>query len=60
MIQSFVPFEVRYAERRRDPRRSASYPDGIRALDDWLFHEFGLTAEGIAAAAERAIARAGQ
>lgn len=23
-----------------DPRRSASYPDGIRPLDDFLFHEF--------------------
>ncbi len=23
-----------------DPRRSASYPDGIKPLDDFLFHEF--------------------
>ncbi len=23
-----------------DPRRSASYPDGVRPLDDFLFHEF--------------------
>jgi predicted TIM-barrel fold metal-dependent hydrolase len=23
-----------------DPNRSASYPDGTRALDDWLFHQF--------------------
>lgn len=23
-----------------DPRRSASYPDGIKPLDDYLFHEF--------------------
>jgi len=23
-----------------DPRRSAAYPDGIRALDDYLFHAF--------------------
>ena len=23
-----------------DPTRSASYPDGIRPLDDWLFHQF--------------------
>jgi len=23
-----------------DPARSAAYPDGIRALDDWLFHAF--------------------
>jgi len=23
-----------------DPRRSASYPDGVRALDDYLFHAF--------------------
>jgi hypothetical protein len=24
----------------QDPARSASYPDGIRPLDDWLFHQF--------------------
>jgi len=24
----------------RDPRRSISYPDGIKPLDDYLFHEF--------------------
>ena len=23
-----------------DPRRSASYPEGTKPLDDWLFHEF--------------------
>ena len=23
-----------------DPRRSVSYPDGVKALDDYLFHEF--------------------
>ncbi|MBN1878326.1 MAG: amidohydrolase family protein [Anaerolineae bacterium] len=23
-----------------DPRRSASYPDGVKPLDDYLFHEF--------------------
>lgn len=23
-----------------DPKRSAAYPDGVRALDDYLFHEF--------------------
>jgi len=23
-----------------DPRRSASYPDGVKELDDYLFHEF--------------------
>ncbi len=23
-----------------DPNRSAAYPDGTRALDDWLFHRF--------------------
>ncbi|MBN1248199.1 MAG: amidohydrolase family protein [Anaerolineae bacterium] len=31
-----------------DPRRSGSYPDGVRALDDYLFHEFMRMARDLA------------
>lgn len=30
-----------------DPRRSAAYPDGVKPLDDWLFHQFLRTARDL-------------